>query len=183
MQDSRFMTASESYKSQNKETRNYVSLFIFWISNNTFDLPKGKQMMRCRYCRILSDSTAVCYPTFTATSRPQYESSYTNLIGTTNINHSASNISNHAHSKAVYWTATNLKIAAYTRKVWLPEKKTLISWKSGCTLDAIHLTNMAKGHNRFPVLAELSSMVSGSLSLRHGASSGCGWRNSLRYWG
>jgi hypothetical protein len=47
---------------------------------------------------------------------------------------------------------------AYIKKVCVPVK-TLISWKSGCTLDTTHCTSMATGHNRFPVLAELNSSL------------------------
>jgi hypothetical protein len=36
--------------------------------------------------------------------------------------------------------------------------------------------------SRFNNLNNIRSMISGSLSPRHGASSGCGWRKGLRIW-
>jgi hypothetical protein len=115
--------------------------------------------MTCgRWCQILSNITALCYPTFTATSRLKSES----------------------FSDKTYWPYQNqpqciwqLKSCSFERsilnchrfnsncvlKAGLLSCKTfdfLKTRKSDCTLDAIHFISMATGHNRFSVTEELS---------------------------
>jgi hypothetical protein len=53
--------------------------------------------------------------------------SYTEPFDATNVIHSASDSSSDTHSKAVYWTATNLIKTAYLKNICVPVK-TLISW-------------------------------------------------------
>jgi hypothetical protein len=49
-----------------------------------------------------------------------------------------------------------------------------------CDFTACGLTRPFVVHTN--VLLQLSPVISGSLSPRHGASSGCGWRNGLQMW-
>jgi len=42
---------------------------------------------------------------------------------------------------------------------------------------------LVRWRNHFCQLFKVRTVISGSLSLRHGASSGCGWRNGLQYVG
>jgi hypothetical protein len=87
--------------------------------------------------------------------------SYTKLTGTVNIILSPSDSYSHAHSKAVYWTTTNLIIKCILRESLHACKNFdfLITHKSGSTLDATHCTRMATGHNSSSVAAEHNSSL------------------------
>jgi hypothetical protein len=89
--------------------------------------------------------------------------SYISLIGTINTIHNASDIYSYAHSKAVYWTETNLNINCILKESLLARKifDFLKIHKSGSTLNATHRTNMATVHNSSSVVAKHSSSFPG----------------------
>jgi hypothetical protein len=60
----------------------------------------------------------------------------------------------------------------------------LLPYHLEACLRSLYLSNMTKANirNIFCRFNVVMSMISRSLSPRHGASSGCGWRNGLRIW-
>ena len=110
-------------------------------------------------CRILSDITALCYPTCTATSRLQTES----FLGKTYLRYQ--------HQPQCIW---QLKLRSFECSTLNSHKLNsncvlkegqlacknfdfLKTHKRGCILDAVHFISMVTGHNRFSVIEELSS--------------------------
>ena len=94
---------------------------------------------------ILSDTTARCYPTSAAPSRPQSVSSLHKTTDTASITHCATNSQNEAHSKAEHWTTTNAMISACWQKFCSHVRNFCSSkqHKSGCQMSSNQFTDMA----------------------------------------
>ena len=117
---------------------------------------KKDQLTCSRYCRKLSDITALCYPTFTTTSRLQPGSFLHKTYG------------RYQHHPQCIW---QLKSCSFERSLLNGDKyntncilKEILlvykifffpkTQKSGCTRYATHFTSVVTGHIRFSVVAE-----------------------------
>ena len=87
--------------------------------------------------------------------------SYTKLTGNVNITLSSPASYSHAHSKAVYWTATNLIINCILKESLRACKKFdfLKIHKNGSILEETDCTSMATGHKNSSEAAERNSSL------------------------